>query len=69
MLHCARMWNGSNSRTRSINGWKSFCTGVCFEKTLEVIKKCFDELMLHKVDLSGIILKPNMILDGSEFKK
>ena len=33
----------------------------CFEKTSEVIKKCFDELILHKVDLSGIILKPNMI--------
>ena len=37
---------------------------VCFEKTSEVIKKCFDELILHKVDLTGIILKPNMILDG-----
>ena len=38
---------------------------VCFNKTLEVIKKCFEELILHKVDLSGIILKPNMILSGS----
>ena len=38
----------------------------CFEKTSEVIKKCFDELILHKVDLTGIILKPNMILAGSE---
>ena len=38
---------------------------VCFNKTSEVIKKCFDELILHKVDLSGIILKPNMILDGN----
>jgi fructose-bisphosphate aldolase class I len=38
---------------------------VCLSKTSEVIKKCFEELILHKVDLSGIILKPNMILSGS----
>ena len=38
---------------------------VCLNKTSEVIKKCFEELILHKVDLSGIILKPNMILAGS----
>ena len=38
---------------------------VCFNKTSEVIKKCFEELILHKVDLSGIILKPNMILSGN----
>ena len=38
----------------------------CFEKTSEVIKKCFDELILHKVDLKGIILKPNMILAGNK---
>jgi fructose-bisphosphate aldolase class I len=38
----------------------------CFKKTSEVIKKCFDELLLHKVDLTGVILKPNMILAGSE---
>ncbi len=38
---------------------------VCLKKTSEVIKKCFEELILHKVDLSGIILKPNMILSGS----
>ena len=40
----------------------------CYEKTSEVIKKCFEELILHKVDLSGIILKPNMILAGNKFK-
>ena len=37
----------------------------CFNKTSEVIKKCFDELMLHNIDLSGMILKPNMILAGA----
>ena len=41
----------------------------CFNKTSEVIKKCFEELMLHNVDLSGIILKPNMILAGTSSDK
>ena len=36
----------------------------CFDKTSVVIKKCFDELILHNIDLTGIILKPNMILAG-----
>ena len=40
----------------------------CYEKTSEVIKKCFEELILNKVDLSGIILKPNMILAGNKSK-
>ena len=40
----------------------------CYEKTSEVIKKCFEELILHKVDLRGIILKPNMILPGNKSK-
>ena len=38
---------------------------ICFNKTSEVIKKCFEELILHNIDLSGIILKPNMILAGT----
>ncbi len=42
---------------------------VCYIKTSEVIKKCFEELILHKVDLSGIILKPNMILSGNQSKE
>ncbi len=41
---------------------------ICLERTSEVIKKCFDQLMMHKIDLSGIILKPNMILAGSQSK-
>jgi len=40
----------------------------CLKKTSEVIKRCFDELILNKVDLSGIILKPNMILAGNQSK-
>jgi len=42
---------------------------TCFNKTSEVIKKCFEELMIHKIDLSGIILKPNMILAGTASSK
>ena len=41
----------------------------CHEKTSEVIKRCFEELILHKVDLKGIILKPNMILAGNKSKE
>ena len=37
----------------------------CFNKTSKVLKKCFEELMLHNIDFSGIILKPNMILAGA----
>ena len=39
---------------------------TCLKKTSEVIKKCFDELILHKIELKGVILKPNMILSGSD---
>tara|TARA_S200000501_G_scaffold342272_1_gene352266 strand:- start:425 stop:1435 length:1011 start_codon:yes stop_codon:yes gene_type:complete len=38
---------------------------LCFDITSEIIKKCFEELIIHKVDLKGVILKPNMILDGT----
>ncbi len=40
----------------------------CLKKTSEVIKRCFEELIINKIDLSGIILKPNMILAGSSSK-
>ena len=40
----------------------------CYNKTSEVIEKCFEELILHKIDLRGVILKPNMILAGTESK-
>ena len=41
---------------------------TCLKITSEVIKKCFEELILHKVDLTGVILKPNMILAGNQSK-
>ena len=42
---------------------------TCLNKTSEVIKRLFEELMVHKIDLSGIILKPNMILAGTTSDK
>ena len=41
----------------------------CFNITSKVIKKCFEQLMLNNIDLTGIILKPNMILSGNESSK
>ena len=41
----------------------------CFNKTSEVIKKCFDEIIFHKIELKGVILKPNMILPGLKSKQ
>ena len=40
----------------------------CLIKTSEVIQKCFEQLILHKIDLTGMILKPNMILAGNKSK-
>ena len=34
----------------------------CFEITAKVLKKCYQELKLHNINLKGTILKPNMIL-------
>ena len=40
----------------------------CLIKTSEVIQRCFEELIVHKIDLTGIILKPNMILAGNKLQ-
>ena len=40
----------------------------CFEVTAKVLKECYKELKLHKVNLKGTILKPNMILPGNKSK-
>ena len=40
----------------------------CLTKTSDVIQKCFEELIVNKIDLTGIILKPNMILAGNKSK-
>ncbi len=41
----------------------------CMSITADVLKKCFDELIQSKIDLKGIVLKPNMILPGSNSKQ
>ena len=40
----------------------------CYEVTTEVLKDCYKELKLNKVNLKGTILKPNMILPGNKSK-
>ena len=41
----------------------------CYQVTTEVLNECFNELAIHKVDLKGTVLKPNMIISGSECKE
>ena len=40
----------------------------CYSVTTNVLNECFNELKIHKVDLKGTVLKPNMIIPGSECK-
>jgi fructose-bisphosphate aldolase class I len=40
----------------------------CYEITSKVLKECYKELALHKINLKGTILKPNMILPGNKSK-
>ena len=38
----------------------------CYKVTTYVLNECYNELEIHKVDLKGTVLKPNMIIQGSE---
>jgi fructose-bisphosphate aldolase class I len=40
----------------------------CYEITTKVLKECYKELALHKINLKGTLLKPNMILPGNKSK-
>jgi fructose-bisphosphate aldolase class I len=40
----------------------------CYEITSKVLKECYKELALHKINLKGTLLKPNMILPGDKSK-
>ena len=40
----------------------------CYQVTTDVLNECYNELEIHKVDLKGTVLKPNMIISGSECK-
>jgi len=41
---------------------------VCFEATKRTLNKVFSELNRQQVKLSGILLKPNMVISGSKSK-
>ena len=40
----------------------------CYQVTTNVLNECFNELEIHKVDLKGTVLKPNMVIPGSDCK-
>ena len=40
----------------------------CYQVTSDVLNECYNELEIHKVDLKGTVLKPNMVIPGSECK-
>ncbi len=41
----------------------------CYQVTTDVLNEVYNELEVHKVDLKGTVLKPNMILPGSDSTK
>ncbi len=41
----------------------------CFKITTDVLNECYNELSVHKVDLKGTVLKPNMIVPGKDSQK
>ena len=41
----------------------------CYQVTTNVLNECYNELAIHKVDLKGTVLKPNMIIPGSDSTK
>tara|TARA_B100000579_G_scaffold225680_1_gene184800 strand:- start:548 stop:1564 length:1017 start_codon:yes stop_codon:yes gene_type:complete len=38
----------------------------CYQVTTNVLNECYNELEIHKVNLKGTVLKPNMIIPGSD---
>ena len=40
----------------------------CYDVTTNVLNECYNELELNKVDLTGTVLKPNMIIPGTKCK-
>ena len=41
----------------------------CYQVTTNVLNECYNEPHIHKVNLKGTVLKPNMIIPGSLSKK
>ena len=40
----------------------------CYQVTTDVLNECYNELEIHKVDLKGTVLKPNMVIPGLHCK-
>ncbi len=40
----------------------------CYTVTTDVLNECYNQLEVHKIDLKGTVLKPNMIVPGNECK-
>ena len=41
----------------------------CYDITSRVLNECYKELEIHKVNLKGTVLKPNMVIHGSNCKQ
>ena len=41
----------------------------CYQVTTDVLNECYNEIEIHKINLRGTVLKPNMVIPGSECKK
>ena len=41
----------------------------CYDVTSRVLAECYNELAIHNVNLKGTVLKPNMILPGTNCKQ
>ena len=41
----------------------------CYKVTTDVLNECYNELVIHKIDLKGTVLKPNMIIPGQRLQK
>jgi|TARA_B110000902_G_scaffold245571_1_gene299824 fructose-bisphosphate aldolase class I len=42
---------------------------TCYNVTTDVLNECFNELVIQKVSLKGVVLKPNMIVPGFKSSK
>ena len=63
ILHWFKKLTWFNPNQGSMDGDHDINT--CYKVTTNVLNECYNELELHKVDLKGTVLKPNMILDQS----
>ncbi len=41
----------------------------CYQVTTNVLNEVYNELEIHKIDLKGTVLKPNMVIPGSDSTK